>query len=150
MHRLRDAGALDDAIANLFVPEVGEDALDVTEVLGLDLCRGPVEVLVPRVDVLRGVEERPANVVGIDDVRRLDDRRQRHAPVGDVQVVVGADAAVDAQQQADDAEITAMIVRQARSDVVRQQPPRHRRHEGAEHLVEGAEAAFHHEAAHPF
>ena len=35
----------------------------------------------------------PPTCVRVDDVRRLDHRRQRDAPVGDVQVVVRADAA---------------------------------------------------------
>ena len=49
-------------------------------------------------------------MVRIDDVRCLDDGGEGNAPVGDVQVVVRADAAVHAQQQADHSEVAAVIV----------------------------------------
>ena len=53
-------------------------------------------------------------MVGIDDVRRLDDGRQRNPPVGDVQRVVGADARAHAHDHADDAEIAAVVGRRVR------------------------------------
>ncbi len=60
-------------------------------------------------DVARDVDQVPADLLRVDHVRRLDDGRQRHPPVGDVQVVVGADAPGRPEQEADDAEVAEPV-----------------------------------------
>ena len=113
VHRLRDPRALHDGREHVLRMQLREDPLHVAEVLALDLVRGPREVGVERIEVLRRIDEMPADVVGVDDVRRLHHGRQRHAPVGDVEVVVRADAPAEPKQQADDAEVAAVVCGQS-------------------------------------
>ena len=89
-----------------------------------------------RVDVLRGVDDVPAGVSRIDDVGRLDHRRQRDPPVGDVERVVGADAARRPQEHADDAEVAAVVGRCLFGQRRRKQPPCERREQRAQHVIE--------------
>ena len=94
----------------------------------------------PRVDVLGDVEQVPPDTLRIDHVRGLHHRRQRDAPVGDVQVVVRADAPVDAEQQANDAEVAAVVGRRLHGELGREHAARHRRRQRAENVVEALEA----------
>src|SRR5207245_2459124 len=134
---LDDAGPLDDRTEDRVAVDGGEDAPDTAEVDLLQVLQGLVEVDVEGIRVARRIEQVPADVRRVDDVRRLDDRGQAHATVGDVQVVVGADAPPQPQDEADDAEIAAAVGREARRDRLGEEPPRLRRRERAEDCPEG-------------
>ncbi len=119
--------ALDDDALDVGVGQRREDRPDVTKVVVGDVRLGPLEIGMRRIDVLRRVEQMAADVLGIDDVRRLDDRRQRHPPVGDVEGVVRADAPRGLHDDADDAEVATVVLRDCGREFGREEPPRERR-----------------------
>ena len=97
---------------HVVVAEVGKIVRACAEVVALDLVRGSLVSRDGRVDVLRA--RRAVSRRRAPDRRRASSRRPWSAgpPVGDVQVVVRADAPRRPQEQADDAEVAAMVGRQ--------------------------------------
>ena len=139
MHRLGDACALDDRGEDVLIAQV-EDRLRCATNSRSISSAGRSWSRRRGIDVLRHVDEMAADLVRIDDVRRLDDGRQRNPAVGDVQVVVRADAPPRPQQEADDAEVAAVVGRRHRKELRRQQATSHGRRERAEDEVERPEA----------
>jgi hypothetical protein len=147
MNRLDDAGPLDARGEYLLVAETRENRPRVAEVPLLELVEGSIEVRVGRIDVLGDVEERAARERRIDDVGRLHDRGQRHAPVGDVQRVVGADASPDTQEEADHAEVAAVIRGRCGDEAFVQQKPCLGRGQRTEDLIEWPQPPVNDDAA---
>ena len=107
--RLGDPRAGDLRREHVLLAQRREQRLDVLDVGAPDVGRRALELGAVRVDVLRRVDERAADALGVDDVRRLDDGRQRDPAVGDVHRVVRADALAHAHHQADDAEVAQRV-----------------------------------------
>ena len=90
--RLGDAGARDLGRDHVLLAERGEHRLQVAEELAPDVRGGLLQLGRVRVDVLRQVDEVALGGRRVHHVGGLDDARERHPPVGDVERVVRADA----------------------------------------------------------